>query len=219
MTTLTPIQHEASIVIMGSFNPAIFRPSWFIQNGMVGPGDIDESKAEFVTPEIARFRFAMGLIEVVSNRFLITTKDPGSFGRLRDLVVSIFTTLSHTPVQLLGMNGLLEYRLLDEGAWKAFGDVLARKDIWQKALPAPVGLMNMTVQAVRDDGLKGYTHVRIDGTSHNGIRYDINNHIELEDGGTQALLQTLSEHWDRLQDNITQIAETAFKETLACIPR
>jgi hypothetical protein len=79
--------------------------------------------------------------------------------------------------------------------------------------------MNMTVQAVRDDGLKGYTHVRIDGTSHNGIRYDINNHIELEDGGTQALLQTLSEHWDRLQDNITQIAETAFKETLACIPR
>lgn len=221
MTNPTLIKREASIVIMGSFNPAIFRPTWFLQEKIIGPNDVDTNKDEFVTSDIARFTLSWGLIEVLTNRFLVQTNDQGYFSTMRDLVVHVFATLGHTPVKQFGINGVVEYQLPDEKTWKAFGDVLAPKPIWEKILsePGPIGLLTMTMQVPRQDGLKGVTNIQLAGAVNRGIRFDINNHIELEDGGTGALLQILSEKWDRLQDDLLKISETILNETLTCIPK
>lgn len=217
MTDMKLIKRDASIVVRGSFNPAIFRPTWFVKEGIINPDDVDLTKEEYASPEIARLSLFGGTLESISNRFLVQTSDQGSFGRMRDLVLHVFTTLSHTPVTLVGINGIVEYQLKDEKTWKNFGDVLAPKRIWETFLPAPVGLMNMTIQAQRTDELKGVTHIQLAGTTNRGIRIDINNHIDLAEGGTGALLTILSESWDRLQDEILRSSETIMNETLKCI--
>lgn len=218
MTNLTPIKREASIVVRGSFNPAIFRPTWFVQEGIIGPNDVDVTKDEFVNSEIARVPLSWGLIEALSNQFLVQSSDQGSFALMRDLVVHIFTTLGHTPVKQIGLNGIIDYQLPDEKTWNAFGDVLAPKTNWQKTLPEPVRLMKMTMQAPRKDGLTGATHITLSGAANRGIRFDINNHIELEGGGTGALLRILKDNWDRLQDELLDTSNTILNEALKCIP-
>jgi len=70
MATAVPVQREASIVIVGSFNPAIFQPAWLVRQQILGPNDIDETKLEVVHPEVARFPIAWGHMEVVRERFL-----------------------------------------------------------------------------------------------------------------------------------------------------
>jgi hypothetical protein len=215
MAAVAPTQREASIVIVGSFNPAIFQPAWMVRQEIVGPNDIDEAKVEVVTPEVARFPIAWGHVEVVRERFQVRTRDEGAFGSLRDLVVHLFTRLAHTPINKLGINSVLEFRLPDEATWHRVGDKLAPKLAWEIALPEPVRLISLTMRAARNDGLKGWTHVRLDGTKHFGVRFDINNHIELEDGGTEALIDVLHRHWERLEDEAADMAKTVLREVLA----
>lgn len=42
-----PIRAEidgATIVLLGEFNPAIFQPAWFGQNGLIGAQEVKEAK-------------------------------------------------------------------------------------------------------------------------------------------------------------------------------
>ncbi len=45
-----------SIVLVGSFNPAIFQPMWFAANELIGRADAENAEVAVVHPDITQFR-------------------------------------------------------------------------------------------------------------------------------------------------------------------
>ena len=203
------VTQEASVVVVGSFNPMIFNPDWFIRHGLMSPSDMDENQIEIIHREISKFSMGWLSVEIVNNRFLARTNDASSFLPLRDLVVSIFSILSETPVTGLGMNKIFNFSFRDEDIWHKLGDVLAPKGIWHTVLPERVGLSSLKVESPRKDDLNGKIHVTVESFRSdeikNGVRLNVNNHIDLaEELNIQTILQ---ENWEpslNLADDISQ---------------
>lgn len=216
MPSLQANMREASVVVTGAFNPTIFHPSWFLRYQVLGPKDVEEDKLELVHRELTRFPLLNGgKFEVTTDRFQISTKDVTAFALLRDVTVSTFTHLSHTPVEHLGINSKIEFRLPDEETWHRVGDVLAPKKIWEATLPKPVRLLGLFLRSeTRSDGLAGMMHVRVTGTNGFGIEFDINNHLDLKEGGTERLRELVMENWERLQDEAFEIAKATLEQCL-----
>ncbi len=96
-------KEEASIVLVGSFNPAIFHPEWIIRHGLMSEREYDVDKI-MVSREITRFKLDWVAIDVFINKFIARTNEPSQYIQLRDLATGIFNILSHTPIDKLGMN-------------------------------------------------------------------------------------------------------------------
>jgi hypothetical protein len=94
----------SSIVLVGAFNPAIFHPSWLSEHAIVRAGAADEAEVQVVSPEISSFTAQWLSLQVTREQFQASTSDPRYFEPLRDLVVSVFTLLEHTPIRQMGIN-------------------------------------------------------------------------------------------------------------------
>lgn len=125
-----PLAHDAAIVLVGSFNPAIFHPSWLAQAGLVSDADVDEAKIGLVHPELAEFSIADITIRVEAERATFTTQvEP--FVKAADFVQVIFgTLLSHTPIRQLGINYSLHFALENSEQRMALGRALAPVAPW-----------------------------------------------------------------------------------------
>ena len=197
---------EASIVLIGSFNPSIFHPEWFARNDIIPAYDLEGVNLEVVHPEVAKFTFPWLLIEILQNRFLAKTSDEAQFGPLRDFAISTFTLLEHTPISKLGMNVSIDYQVSSESEWHKVGDTLAPKNIWSHSLPGRVGLTSLKVSSPRDDGISGQFNVTIEARPNLGINFNINNHIDIED--EYNVCDIINRLWE---DSIVKSKEIADK--------
>lgn len=205
------IEYEASIVVVGSFNPAIFHPEWLVKNELIPSVEGENvSEVKLIHNDLCSFQLNWAEFEITSKRFQIKCHDTSKFGPLRDLAIGIFAILSQTPVKQLGINSKLRFLFSDEDAWHAFGDVLVPKKIWENALHGRVGLLKLTVKSEREDDLDGYINVSVSGEADRVVLFDVNNHVELNDGGINLLSEILGNSWDTFQDKAVQIA----RETL-----
>jgi len=211
LTKFELIERDFNIVLVGSFNPAIFHPEWLARNGLISSADLENAQVEVVHPDLARFSVGWAKLEVVKERFVVRTHDPSFQGPMRDLAVGIFSILGHTPIKNLGVNAVIKVQAPDEATWHQVGDALAPKEIWSKSLVGRVGLKRLSVKAERDDGLDGEVNVDVAALSDPvyGIALSINNHLVLKDE-PKFIETVLMDHWDRLQEN----AEAVFKNTL-----
>ncbi len=212
MSDLEFVDQEASIVLVGSFNPKIFHPQWFGRNGIVPEVDLEGADLEIIHPEIAKFTFPWVSIEVLQNRFIARAKDPAHFSSLRDLVISTFSLLDHSPITQLGMNSTFNYRAADEEIWHKIGDVLAPKAIWEKSLPERVGLMSIRVQSTRTDDLPGKITVVVESRPEYGVNINMNSHVDIAE--EDSLSDIISSHWDASIAQGKTIAETTIHEAL-----
>lgn len=207
------VDQEASIVLVGNFNPKIFHPQWFARHEVVPEVDLEGADVEIIHPEIAKFTFPWVSIEVLQNRFIARTKDVAHYSPLRDLVISTFSLLAHSPVRQLGMNLTMLYTAKDEDAWHKIGDTLApKKTVWEKSLPERVGLLSMRVQSPRTDKLPGKITVSVEPRPEYGVSISFNSHVDL--GEDDSLHDILSEYWETTIDQGKKICETTIREAL-----
>jgi len=206
------VDQEASIVLIGSFNPTIFHPEWFARHDVVPEVDLEGSDIEIIHPEIAKFTFPWVSIEVLQNRFIVRTKDVDHYNPLRDFVISTFSLLEHSPIKQLGMNLTMNYTAADEDAWHKIGDTLAPKPIWQQSLPDRVGLLSLRVQSQRSDDLPGKITVSVESRPEYGVNIGVNSHVDLVDDTT--LHSVLSECWEQSVDQGKEICATTIREAL-----
>lgn len=90
------------IVILGDFNPAIFHPAWFAMQELVRPQEADAAEIQLVHPDATIFQIDWGRIHVMRERFQARTSQESYFEPLRDLVIGVFTLLSHISCQSNG---------------------------------------------------------------------------------------------------------------------
>ncbi len=197
----------ASIIIRGSFNPAIFHPIWFKHNNLIRPEEADAAKLEVTHSDISIFSTEWFDIQVARNLFALKTSSSAHFEPIRDLAFGIFSLLEHTPVGALGLNRMMHFKVASEEKWHSFGDLIAPKKIWHDVVKDP-GLISLTRQypknsAERRVRIKVEPSIRVQP----GAYFEINNHYQIKEGEYKKVIKVLNDNWENDLSDSLQIAD------------
>src|SRR2546427_8310312 len=153
----TPEAKELSIVLIGKFNPVIINPNWLLGKELINDLEAKEAtEAEnfIMHPEVSQFSLAYCSVQIMQEKYIITSTQEGYFDKLCELTMAIFNFLRETPITQMGINTIHHYRLNDAEEWRIFGDNLSPKEMWRPFTKNP-GLKRMEVMSQREDGLMG----------------------------------------------------------------
>jgi len=209
------VGEEASIVLVGSFNPAIFHPEWFIRHKIVPEWNYDaqthgndQSKLA-VMPDLSTIEFQDDRhMQVLLNKFVLRTSRASEYLTLKDIVSSTFGILQETPIAQMGMNHSVVIEIPDDDKWISFGEKVAPKAPWHSIAPyineldedrkKTLGLWDMTVQLPRPDDALGYIRptIKVDNITQHRVSIGINSHIDVGDQSTIELVDYLNSHWE-----------------------
>ena len=202
------------IILIGSFNPAIYHPEWFSRMGLIREEEAKAPKIDVVHSEITSETIGNIRIQVQSNRFAAHTMNAGEYEVLRDLVIGTFKSLPHTPIRLMGINFEAHYKMSSVEAWHRLGDRLAPKGPWGDTLKQP-GMISLTMEGQRPDNYTGYLRVKVEPSRQIkngvGVFIAVNDHYEIPDhkpaDGSGAIMEVLSSCWESSLNQSRSIAE------------
>lgn len=171
---------EATIVVKGRFNAAIFSPLWFRSTDLISAEDLEDSEVEVITPDFAKFRCGWLSCLVTPDSMQLSATDPAEFERVRDASAGVLNTLRHTPIGAMGVNRTVHIRVASAEQLNRVGDTLAPKSPWLPALDFPA-LRAMTMWGVRPDSWGGRVQVVVEPSNrvHPGIFIAHNDHFTL----------------------------------------
>jgi len=217
MNGWTPVGESVSIVLVGSFNPRIFHPEWFIRKQLVSEWPYEsESEPLICTPDLARVKLPDDrYIQVVQNKFVASSSAASENVSVMDIVSGSFSILSETPVSQLGMNYERMVRIGSIDRWKALGKALAPHEPWLAAAEASdnkasdalikdadneklAGLWEMVFNLPRFDDLSGYFRPKIEAVKSQSaftLKLSTNSHIELGKEGVKQVPTILEGNW------------------------
>lgn len=210
------VYDEASVVLIGNFNPAIFHPSWFARHDLVPDREAEAAELEVCLPQISRFRLSWFSFEATEEKLVLKSSDESHFAPLRDLVVGTFRLLSHTPIKKLGINRQLHFDVLSEKNWHHIGHTLAPKAIWDGLLEAP-GLKLLNVEGQRTDGHPGVVHVTVQPVPlvPHRVGVIVNNHFDIDSEVGISAVDLLMETWETSLTESRALASTLIQKALA----
>jgi len=234
MSAWEKIGEEASIVLVGNFNPSIFHPEWFIRHEIVPAwnypsrrGNGDEVAAVAILPDLARVEFQdQRNLQVMLNKFTLRCTRASEYLTIKDIVTNTFSILQETPITQMGMNYQAVIKLASKELWLKFGKQMAPKSPWLAAAPyindldaekqSVLGLLEMTMQMPRPDDLSGYIRPTLRAVDLVSLKLSIsiNNHVAIEDGRAGTMIDYLSRHWDEALDFADRFITTTLNDQL-----
>jgi hypothetical protein len=213
-----PTSEEISVVLVGSLNPAIFHPEWFVRQGLLSLGEADRAETVVISPQVADVRFPDFGLQVLPGRLSVRTSDVSKAPRIHDLIIGILTKLSHTPVSAVGLNQSLHIATEGEENWHKIGDALAPKGlIWGKLYERP-GLLNISIQSPREGSFPGTTNITVQPSAliTPGVMVTSNIEFRTTDQVSSApkVVEFVQNEWSTAIKEATQVAELIFSEIL-----
>ena len=217
MAPYTPELSGIAIVGAGSFNPAIFQPSWLREKELIAENAaVDAQQRLVVSPELTAFTADWLTAQVTLQQAVFATVEAGRDVDLRDVVVGIFQLLPETPVDAVRINLDTHFRVEAEPVWHAIGDAVLPKAFWEPLfgdgnwLRRPddgvVGLRSVTAEVARVSP-PGYVRVEVAPSVRialNGVYVGVNSHFQLttpeQRGSGFGLAELLLAQWDDIRD-------------------
>jgi hypothetical protein len=200
MSEMTPEIAGVSVVLLGSFNPPIFHPSWFARQGLVRSEEAENAEIHLVHPDLVSFTAGWLELQVTQSQFTAATvQDPHE--SVRDLVVGTFSLLRFTPIDKMGINRDGHFRMASESEWHSVGHRLVPPNNWP--FLAEPGMASVTEQGVRSDGREGYIRVKVEPSIpvSPGVYIQVNDHYQWRtaEGETalDSIIQVLQEDWEK----------------------
>jgi hypothetical protein len=161
MNNPKPDAEEIVVVLIGSFNPAIFHPEWFRREEILLPKEVEDADVKIVSTQATQVLFLDMQLDVFHNRLSLSTRDASRAERLQDIVLNILHRLPHTPVTQCGINDSLQFEVGDESHWHKIGHTLVPKDlIWNDVLENP-GMNSLVVRGERAGKFPGQINVTV----------------------------------------------------------
>jgi hypothetical protein len=213
---MPPIKSEIdghTIVLVGSLNPQIFQPAWFSSQNLLKKDEAEGANIEIISRELVIFSTGWLRIEVFPERVVFATAQTQAFEWLRDLALGTFKVLHHTPINKLGINRDIHFRIETEEKWHAIGHRLAPKEVWKDLLKSP-GMAGLTMRGSRPDEHKGALNVRVEPSTKvkPGVFINVNDHYEQDSPevspGADKMLELLEASWATSLARSLTIAET-----------
>ena len=196
---IAPEIDGATIVLLGSFNPAIFTPSWFALHGLLPKGVADSAELAVAHPQVTSFSADWLRLEVTPERFQVETVQAPKI-RVHDIAVRVFAEhLPHTPLMAFGINRNVHFLVRDLAARDGLGRILAPVDPWgswgrELGLDSEDGGMKsltMSQSKPTERPLGGQINVTVQPSSRvgggvSGIYVGINDHYVLGESEPRA---------------------------------
>lgn len=213
----TPESEGLDVVVVGSFNPAIFHPEWFLRHKLIAEPDVNDAGVTVVTSEVADMRLCGLHLLCISERLSIGTANISQAARLQDLLIQMFTLLPHTPVTACGINPSVHYSVSDIGYYHKIGHTLAPKElIWNELVEQP-GMQALTIKAPRKGDFPGEINITVEPSAKfsPGVFVRSNRHYGLPSnsvhaGATDLLLDFMRAEWTSACDMARRVANTIF---------
>jgi hypothetical protein len=200
--TRSPEIVGTSIVVVGSFNPAIFSPDWFYGKKLLGQSDCEYAQSApslVVAHEVSSFETDWFTLQVTQDRFALNTKTTLN-PALADLAIGALSLLNQTPVTAVGLNFVAHYKMETEDDFHKIGDVIVPKGPWAAVFPEDeynVGLATLVLRVDKGPRVFGKAaddaiNITLQGSSRvkYGIAFAYNDHHvvpkEVNEGQTPA---------------------------------
>jgi hypothetical protein len=202
----------AAIVMIGSFNPAIFQPRWLGAQQLIRSDEAETAKITTIQAELADFSTEWFQLQVLQNRFQLMSADPRHYAPLRDLAAGVFAVLPHTPVTVLAMSRQFHFEMPSMDSWHAVGHLLAPKKPWEEIMETP-GLRSLLMQGRRKGGSSGTVHIKVEPSLKvvHGLYVEVNEEFKAPNGveshGAQWVPDRLTEDWDHILEYANVAAE------------
>ena len=217
--TRTPEAEGLDVVLVGSFNPAIFHPEWFFRQDLIAEQEAREAKINDVSGEITIVQMCGILLQCVGDRFSFSTRNISNAERMQDLIRRTFALLSHTPITACGINPHVQYSVGNVDYWHKIGHTLAPKGlIWNELLETP-GMQSLTVKAPRKGEYPGEINVTVEPSVKHppGIFLKVNYHYSLPPevvhaGSAELLLKFIEADWKPACGMARKVAEHIFTQ-------
>ncbi len=216
-----------SVVLLGSFNPAIFAPAWFALHGILPRRVADNADLQVVHKQQAMFSTEWLRIRVTPDRFEAETQqDPHV--RVRDFVIRVFKELLfHTPVEAFGINRHVHFRAPDTAARDRVGRILAPVEPWGECAEVlqlceeQSGMVSLTMRQSQPEDRPegGHIDVMVEpsvriGDGRQGIYVQVNDHYAIDSSETDGRPQLLGFLEDRFEPSI-QRADSIVNHVMA----
>jgi hypothetical protein len=213
---MKPDVKSASIVLLGNFNPSIFHPQWFAAHGVISQSEADdESDLKIATPQVTSFSLTWGNVQVTSDQFVISCKNPSLFTMLQDFVLKTFDILGHTPVSSMGINLEQKWLSTNKAEHQSFGDKIVPKKKWD--FMSKPGLRDIVMEEQqRPDDYSGYVQARIQALREKqySVLISINDHYFIPKYetslGAEPIMEILRENWTTSKER----SETIIKHVI-----
>jgi hypothetical protein len=207
-----------SLVFIGDFNPVIVQPFWLSSKKLIKEQEAQDTKVELIHNELVKYDLGWATVEITKKRFELRTSKEPYFEPLKDLMISIFSILSETPLEAMGINHIMHFALPDEDKYYEFGNKLAPLNIWNGVINDPRVLLFEIYEEKRKDGLPGYVRIRVQPSDQKiqyGVSININDHYMLganENGRKGEIVKCLKNNWNSSYKRADLIIEELEKK-------
>ena len=211
MTAPLPEIDGLSIVLLGAFNPRLFTPSWFARHGLLPESVEAKADVPLINNDYSSFSTDWCSVEVLPDRFHISSTTAPAPEQLRDLVVGTFDVLHHVPIHRVGLNSVAHYMMPSQDVWNSFGHRLAPKETFWDPVLDEAGTLNVTVLGQRKDQHEGATRVTVEPSSQvaPGIFISTNDDFGQKDPPDTArwAVELISTEWEPSRARTARIRE------------
>lgn len=226
------------MVLLGSFNPAIFQPRWFGSVGAFTDAEVklfEDGKSLkqddlILTTDVAQIRLGSRFAIVASRERVIVTDQNPPFNWLRDFIECTFSALPHTPVRSAGLNLELNFAIEQREAWYKIGDILVPKEPWKFFFQGQFatdpgrrgGLMTVTMRLHRKKSeLPGFLDLRVFASNLEAqvLGVATNDHFDLSEVGkdaTNPAVDLMRSQWQHSIEKSEQPVTDVMKLAKSC---
>jgi hypothetical protein len=209
-----PDVRGCSIVLIGSFNPSIFHPQWFAKQNLLSEEQAKSANLKFVLPEVSQFETENFVLQVIAERFVLTSQAEASPALLKDFALGTFYVLEHTPVKMMGLNCMMHFDLRTPEIWHKLGDTLAPKAGWTDLEGRP-GLLSLTIKSEREEPKGAIYHAKVESSMRfkQGIYFEMNEHYPAisEEEPLKELMGILDKRWEEMQNHAAKVIDNLFR--------
>ncbi len=194
-----------ALVLVGTFNPAIFQPAWFAKQKLLPDQEVEAAENIIVTPQITSWTIG-GVTLTVQQERLQAEGNPDVGVVIRDLMVGTFKILEHTPITALGISRNIHFRMPDENVWHKVGHRLAPKPLWEGLLVKP-GMRTLVMQGTRKESGARMVLLRVEPSLRiqPGVFVGTTYHFE---GNNQQMVAAVVAEWDKAQESAVELSNT-----------
>jgi len=193
----------ATIVLLGSFNPKIFQPQWFVRQNLLPEAEAEAAEIKIIVPQVCHFDTERFSVQVLEDRFTATSKPNTNSAPLRDLVQGAFFVLEHTPITAMGLNFHQHLAVASDEEWHKIGDKLAPKEGWKEVMTGRPGMRALLIETLLDEpkGVRFSVKVEPSGVvKPRGVYFETNEHYQgPTDEPLKTLMGVLGSRWEEAE--------------------
>lgn len=194
-----------SVVVVGSFNPAIITPFWLSKKELIREEEATNAHVKFINNDYASYDLSWLKVEVLLDKITLICDEEAYFEIVKDLVIGIFSYLKETPIKAFGINYIYHLNPTTEEKHYEIGNFLAPLENWNFLNEPKILSLEILDKGFTKDGYRRINIQPSDKVGKFGISININNHCNCSIDNFNAMF---ADSWEKCYKGTEQIVQS-----------